>query len=67
MQTFMDGAGTVHCPRRIARQGERERVMLLENNFTFTFKQCCGSGSVLDPYSGALWIRIRIQNTDPHM
>ena len=20
--------------------------------------QCCGSGSVLDPYSGALWIRI---------
>ena len=27
--------------------------------------QCCGSGSVLDPYSGASWIRIRILNTDP--
>ena len=26
--------------------------------------QCCGSGSVLDPYSGAFWIRIRIPNTD---
>ena len=22
--------------------------------------RCCGSGSVLDPYSGALWIRIWI-------
>ena len=30
---------------------------------TFYFKQCCGS--VLDPYSGALWIRIWIPNTDP--
>ena len=33
--------------------------------------QCCGSGtgSVLDSYSGALWIRIRIQNSvpDPQM
>ena len=29
--------------------------------------QCCGSGSVLDLYSGALWIRIRIPNTDPHI
>ena len=33
--------------------------------------QCCGSGSgsVLDPYSGASWIRICIRNTDldPHM
>ena len=30
-------------------------------------QQCCGSGSVLDPYSGASWIRIRIRirNTDP--
>ena len=27
--------------------------------------QCCGSGSVLDPYSGAFWIRIRIPNMDP--
>ena len=27
--------------------------------------QCCGSGSVLDLYSGAFWIRIRIPNTDP--
>ena len=27
--------------------------------------QCCGSGSVLDPYSGASWIRIRIPNMDP--
>ena len=29
--------------------------------------QCCGSGygSILDPYSGASWIRIRIRNTDP--
>ena len=25
--------------------------------------QCCGSGSALDPYSEALWIRIRIRNT----
>ena len=31
----------------------------------FKLKQCCGSGSVLDPYSGALWIRSRIPNTDP--
>ena len=30
-----------------------------------TAEQCCGSGSVLDPYSGACWIRIRIRNTDP--
>ncbi len=30
-----------------------------------TYTQCCGSGSVLDPYSGASWNRIRIQNTDP--
>ena len=29
------------------------------------YPQCCGSGSVLDPYSGALCIRIRIRNTDP--
>ena len=28
-------------------------------------KLCCGSGSVLDPYSGASLIRIRIRNTDP--
>ena len=28
-------------------------------------EQCWGSGSVLDAFSGALWIRIRIQNTDP--
>ena len=27
--------------------------------------QCCGSRSVLDPYSGASWILIHIQNTDP--
>ena len=26
--------------------------------------QCRGSGSKLDPYSGPLWIRIRITNTD---
>ena len=26
--------------------------------------QCCGSESVLDPYSGAYWTRIRIPNTD---
>ena len=25
----------------------------------------CGSGSLLDPYSRALWIRISIPNTDP--
>ena len=25
----------------------------------------CGSGSGLDPYSGASWIRIRIPRTDP--
>ena len=34
-------------------------------------EQCCGSGSetgsVLDPYAGALWIRIRIQNADPNL
>ena len=29
--------------------------------------QCCGSGSVMDPYSGASWIRIRIRNTDPDL
>ena len=40
-------------------------------NKNVCFNQCCGSGSgtgsgsVLDPYSGSLWIRIRIQNTDP--
>ena len=28
-------------------------------------KQCYGSGSLLDPYSWAFWIRIRIQNPDP--
>ena len=33
--------------------------------FTSTSEQCCGSGSTLDPYSGAFWIRIRIRNTDP--
>ena len=27
--------------------------------------QCCGFGSKLDLYSGTLWIRIRITNTDP--
>ena len=32
----------------------------------FSTKQCCGSGSLLDPYSGASWIRIRIQNMDPY-
>ena len=34
---------------------------------TYAFNQCCrsGSGSILDPYSEALWIRIRSQNTDP--
>ena len=30
-----------------------------------TYYQCCGSGSVLDSYSGASWIRIRFRNTDP--
>ena len=34
-------------------------------NTTVVIMQCCGSGSVLDPYSGASWIRIRIPNTDP--
>ena len=31
--------------------------------------QCCGSGPILYPYSGASWIRIRIRTThpDPHM
>ena len=29
--------------------------------------QCCGSGSVLEPYSGAFWIRIRIPHTDSHV
>ena len=38
----------------------------------FTWKnvpmeQCCGSVSVLDPYSGASWIRIRNTDPDPHM
>ena len=28
-------------------------------------KQSCGSGSVMDPYSGDLWIQIRNPNTDP--
>ena len=45
---------------------------LLQVNNTGTHSyhnQCCGSESVLDPYSGALWIRILIPNTDqdPHM
>ena len=36
---------------------------------TYSSNQCCGSGSELDPYSGASWIRICIRNTDldPHM
>ena len=29
-------------------------------------KQCCGSGSKLDPYLETLWIRISIPNTDPY-
>ena len=35
--------------------------------FLVLFQQCCGfgSGSVLDPYSGASWILVRIRNTDP--
>ena len=41
------------------------------NKYLTHFNQCCGSGSVLDPYSGDSWIRIRIPNTDldpdPHM
>ena len=32
----------------------------------FILIQCCGSGSVMDPYSGAFWMRIQnIPNTDP--
>ena len=31
------------------------------------WNQCCVSGSVLDPYSEASWIRIRIRNTDPDL
>ena len=34
----------------------------------YRFNQCCGSGSVLDPYSRALWIQTRSPDTDqdPH-
>ena len=31
----------------------------------FADNQCCGSRSKLNPYSGILWIRIRIPKTDP--
>ena len=40
-------------------------VLWIRNRIRIGF----GTGTLLDPYSGALWIRIRIRNTDqdPHM
>ena len=48
----------------------RENTLLVQgtsgrSHTFYTYTQCCGSGSVLDPYSGAYWIRIR--NTDPDL
>ena len=39
--------------------------MAFDDSVCHRNKQRCGSGSVLVPYSGALWIRIRILNMDP--
>ena len=34
---------------------------------TVTLDRCCGSGSVMDPYSGSVLIRIPNTDPDPHM
>ena len=34
------------------------KITISESEPKLGKKQCCGSGSVLDPYSGAFWIRI---------
>ena len=54
----------IGAPRQELLQFPRNNA--LEKNCCSRY-QCCGSGSVMDPYSGASWIRIRIRNTDPHM
>ena len=50
----------------IIRFSHQKKSIERKNVVKVTKKQCCGSGSVLDPYSGASWIRIRIRNTDSH-
>ena len=43
--------------------GDDMLLVLLHRHACITYSSC-RSGSKLDPYSGALWIRIRIPNTD---
>ena len=58
---------TAPAPATATNQNIINRVWNVEI-FT-TWKQCCGSesGFVLDPFSGASWIWVRIPITDPHM
>ena len=47
---------------------DRDKKPFFKNKLIFFYlQQFCGSGSVLDPYSGASWIRFRNTDPDPHM
>ena len=46
-------------------QMDKIGICKLYKCIVYTLAQCYGSGSVLDLYSGAFWVRICIWNTDP--
>ena len=60
---------SVQFSRAIVSGKRGSRICCGTGNYLTNFlrKQCWGSVSVLDPYSGAIWIRIRNTDSDPHM